>query len=64
MLARAYAKLKRSDEFRRQQEIVKRLNARQQERDLQGVDQLYDGAVLSMPRRGAPDSASQRAPRP
>ena len=64
MLARAYAKLKRRDEFRRQQEIIKRLNARQQERDLRGVDQLYDGSVLSMPRRGAPASASQRAPRP
>ncbi len=62
MLARAYAKLKRRDEFRRHQEIVKRLNARQQERDLRGVDQLYDGTVLSMPRRGAPDSASQPAP--
>ena len=50
MLARAYAKLKRADQFRRQQEIIARLNAQQQERDLQGVDQLYDGSVLSMPK--------------
>lgn len=64
MLARAYAKLKRSDEFRRQQEIIRQLNARQQERDLRGVDELYDGTVLAMPRRSAPDSASQRAPGP
>lgn len=64
MLARAYAKLKRNDQFRRQQEIIKQLNARQQERDLQGVDQLYDGTVLSMPQRGTPASADQPGPRP
>ena len=51
MLARAYAKLKRTDMFRRQQGIIEELNARQQERDLQGVDQLYDGRVLAMPRQ-------------
>lgn len=51
MLARAYAKLKRTDLFRMQQEIIAELNARQQERDLQGVDQLYDGRVLSMPQQ-------------
>lgn len=51
MLARAYAKLKRTDLFRKQQEIIAELNARQQERDLQGVDQLYDGRVLSMPQQ-------------
>ena len=50
MLARAYAKLKRTDLFRKQQEIIAELNAQQQERDLQGVDQLYDGRVLSMPQ--------------
>ena len=64
MLARAYAKLKRNDQFRRQQEIIKQLNARQQERDLQGVDQLYDGTVLSMPQRRTPASADQPGPRP
>ena len=64
MLARAYAKLKRRDQFRRQQEIIKQLNARQQERDLQGVDQLYDGAVLSMPQRARPEPADQPGPRP
>lgn len=51
MLARAYAKLKRTDMFRRQQGIIEELNALQQERDLQGVDQLYDGRVLAMPRQ-------------
>ena len=51
MLARAYAKLKRTDRFRQQREIIKNLNAQQQERDLRGVDQLYDGTVLSMPSR-------------
>ena len=51
MLARAYAKLKRSDKFRRQQGIIAELNARQQERDLQGVNQLYEGQVLAMPRQ-------------
>lgn len=50
MLARAYAKLKRRDKFLEQQGIIAELNAQQQERDLQGVDQLYDGRVLSMPR--------------
>ena len=64
MLARAYAKLKRRDEFRQQQQIIKELNARQQERDLQGVDQLYDGTVLSMPQRGTPSSAQQGGPVP
>ena len=63
MLARAYAKLKRNDQFRRSR-IIKQLNARQQERDLQGVDQLYDGTVLSMPLRGTPASADQSGPRP
>ena len=51
MLARAYAKLRRTDRFRAQRAIIDRLNERQQERDLEGVDQLYDGPVLSMPRR-------------
>ena len=51
MLARAYAKLKRTDKFRRQQGIIAELNARQQERDLQGVNQLYEGQVLAMPRQ-------------
>lgn len=51
MLARAYAKLKRPELFRQQREIIDELNARQQERDLQGVDQLYDGRVLSLPDR-------------
>lgn len=51
MLARVYAKLKRVDSFRREQAIIKELNARQQERDLQGVDRLYDGTVLSLPQR-------------
>ena len=51
MLARAYAKLRRTDRFRQQREIIDKLNAQQQERDLRGVDQLYDGTVLSMPRR-------------
>ncbi len=51
MLARAYAKLKRADLFRRQQEVISKLNEEQQERDLRGVDQPYDGAVLSLPRR-------------
>lgn len=64
MLARAYAKLKRNDQFRRQQEIIKQLNAGQQERDLQGVDQLYDGTVLSMPQQGAPESADRPGPGP
>ena len=50
MLARAYAKLKRTDLFRKQQAIIAELNAQQQERDLQDVDQLYDGRVLSMPQ--------------
>ena len=49
MLARAYAKLRRPEQFRKQREIIRELNARQQERDLQGVDQLYDGAVLALP---------------
>lgn len=51
MLARVYAKLKRVDSFRREQSIIKDLNARQQQRDLQGVDHLYDGTVLSLPQR-------------
>ena len=51
MLARAYAKLKRAERFREQRAIIDRLNAQQQERDLQGVDQLYDGSVLSLPER-------------
>lgn len=51
MLARAYAKLKRTDKFRRQRGIIAELNARQQERDLQGVNQLYEGQVLAMPRQ-------------
>ena len=51
MLARAYAKLKRTDKFLRQQGIIAELNARQQERDLQGVNQLYEGQVLAMPRQ-------------
>ncbi len=51
MLARAYAKLKRTELFRRQQAIIKQLNEQQQERDLLGVDHLYDGTVLSMPKR-------------
>ncbi len=50
MLARAYAKLKRTDLFRRQQQRIKELNAEQQRRDLRGVDRLYDGAVLNLPR--------------
>ena len=50
MLARAYAKLKRAIKFREAQATISALNAKQQERDLQGVDQLYDGRVLSMPR--------------
>lgn len=49
MLARAYAKLARAEQFREQQELIRELNAEQQERDLQGVDQLYDGTVLAMP---------------
>ena len=49
MLARVYAKLKRRDRFLQARETIDRLNALQQERDLQGVDQLYDGRVLSMP---------------
>ncbi len=51
MLARAYAKQKRPDLFRKQQEIIATLNAEQQERDLQGVDHLYDGRALSMPEQ-------------
>ena len=51
MLARAYAKLKRTERFRQERAIIDKLNAQQQERDLQGVDQLYDGSVLSMPKR-------------
>ena len=51
MLARAYAKLKRAEQFREQRAIIDKLNAQQQERDLQSVDQLYDGTVLSMPKR-------------
>lgn len=51
LLARAYAKLKLTDLFREQQAIIARLNASQQERDLQGVDQLYDGRVLAMPKK-------------
>ena len=49
MLARIYAKLKRPEDFRREQRIVKELNAKQQEKDLGGVGRLYDGTVLSMP---------------
>ena len=52
MLARIYAKLKRPEDFQRQQRIIKELNAKQQEKDLRGVDQLYDGNVLSMPSAG------------
>ena len=51
MLARAYAKLNRRDLFRKQQGIIAALNAQQQEQDLKGVDQLYDGRVLSMPQQ-------------
>ena len=51
MLARVYAKLRRVDSFRKEQSIIKELNARQQERDLRGVDHLYDGTVLSLPQR-------------
>ncbi len=51
MLARAYAKLNRTERFRERRAIIDKLNAQQQERDLQGVDQLYDGSVLSMPKR-------------
>ena len=51
MLARVYAKLKRVDSFRKEQAIIEDLNSRQQERDLQGVDHLYDGMVLSLPQR-------------
>ncbi|MDE0104413.1 MAG: tetratricopeptide repeat protein, partial [Bryobacterales bacterium] len=62
MLARAYAKLKRTDLFRRQQGIIRRLNEEQQERDLAGVDQLYDGKVLALPSKG-PDRRSPAQPR-
>ncbi len=51
MLARAYAKLKRTGMFRRQQAIIRRLNEQQQERDLRGVDRLYDGTVLALPAK-------------
>ncbi len=51
MLARVYAKLKRRDSFLRERAIIERLNAEQQERDLQGVDHLYDGTVLTLPQR-------------
>ena len=50
MLARVYAKLKLVDDFRKERDIIERLNARQQERDLEGVDGLYDGTVLSLPQ--------------
>ena len=62
MLARAYAKLKRTDLFRREQGIIRRLNEEQQERDLSGVDQLYDGKVLALPSKG-PDRRSPAQPR-
>ena len=52
MLARIYAKLNRPEDFRREQRVIKELNAKQQEKDLKGVDQLYDGNVLSMPSAG------------
>lgn len=51
MLARAYAKLKRTEKFRTQREIIARLNEERQQRDLRGVDHLYDGTVLSLPRQ-------------
>ncbi len=51
MLARAYAKLQRTDLFRERQRIIRTLNAAQQQRDLQGVDHLYEGRVLPMPGR-------------
>ena len=58
MLARIYAKLKRLEDFQREQRIIKQLNAKQQEKDLQGVDQLYDGRVLSMPSAGGGSRAA------
>ena len=57
MLARIYAKLKRPEDFRREQRVIKELNAKQQEKDLKGVDQIYDGTVLSMPSAGERPSA-------
>ena len=58
MLARVYAKLKRRDEFRRERRIIKELNARQQRKDLQGVDQVYGGSGLNLPAAG--ESAAAR----
>ncbi len=53
MLARVYAKLKRREDFRRERQIIKQLTAKQQEKDLKGVDHLYDGSALNLPAAGA-----------
>ena len=53
MLARVYAKLKRREDFRRARQIIKQLTAKQQEKDLKGVDHLYDGSALNLPAAGA-----------
>ena len=54
MLARIYVKLKRPEDFRRERRIIKELTAKQQEKDLKGVDHLYDGGVLNLPRAREP----------
>ena len=39
--------------------IIKELNARQQRKDLQGVDQLYGGSGLNLPAAGEPAAARE-----
>lgn len=61
MLARVYAKLKRPDDFARQQEIIRRLNDEEQARNLSSQES-YSGAKDTLPDFGKVPEPPQEKP--